>query len=129
MINNGRIKRRYFKLRPLLLLFYYLSEFDSEPRGCIDIDHYREVQCKGSTLILKIPDGDGAESNSNTIIMETQTEENAELWAQSMSYGRFIEIKDKLSAELELRQGLESELVSAEAQACCFCIFTTFLLL
>ncbi len=80
-------------------------------------------------MILKIPDGDGAESNSNTIILEAQTEENAELWAQSMSYGRFMEIKDKLSAELELRQGLESELASAEAQVCCFSIFTTFLLL
>ncbi len=117
MINNGRIKRRYFTLRPLLLLFYYLSEFDMEPRGCIDIVHFREVQCKGSTLILKIPDGGDAESNNNTIILEAQTEENAELWAQSMSYGRFMEIKDRLSAELELRQSLESELASAESQA------------
>eukprot|EP01084_Bolivina_argentea_P211060 359087_1 len=87
-----------------------------EPRGCIDIDHFREVQCKGSTLILKIPDGGDAESNNNTIILEAQTEENAELWAQSMSYGRFMEIKDRLSAELELRQSLESELASAESQ-------------
>ncbi len=117
VINNGRVKRRYFSLRPLLLLFYYLSEFDTEPRGCIDIDHFREVQCKDSTLILKIPDGDAAESSNNTIILEAQTEEDAELWAQSMSSGRFMEMKDRLSAELELRESLESELAHAEAQA------------
>ncbi len=118
MINNGRVKRRYFALRPLLLLFYYLSEFDMEPRGCLDLDHFREVQCKDSTLILKIPDGDAAaESSNNTIILEAQTEEDAELWAQSMSSGRFMEMKDRLSAELELRQSLESELARTEAQA------------
>ncbi len=103
-----------------------------EPRGCIDIDHFREVQCKGSTLVLKIPDGQTESNNNkknNTIILEAQTEEDAELWAQSMSHGRFMEMKDRLSAELELRQSMELELACSEAQAWIFfCFFVTSLL-
>ncbi|CAM9945894.1 unnamed protein product, partial [Hapterophycus canaliculatus] len=36
--NVPKWKRRFFVLKPITMLFYYMSEHDTEPRGCIDLD-------------------------------------------------------------------------------------------
>ncbi|CAN0561533.1 unnamed protein product, partial [Ectocarpus sp. 12 AP-2014] len=35
--NVPKWKRRFFVLKPITMLFYYMSEHDTEPRGCIDL--------------------------------------------------------------------------------------------
>ncbi|CAM9254170.1 unnamed protein product, partial [Phaeothamnion confervicola] len=42
--NIRRWKRRFFVLRPITMLFYYLTEHDTEPRGCIDVDIFCELR-------------------------------------------------------------------------------------
>ncbi|CAN0044885.1 unnamed protein product, partial [Laminaria digitata] len=42
--NVPRWKRRYFVLKPITMLFYYMSEHDTEPRGCIDLDLFDAVR-------------------------------------------------------------------------------------
>lgn len=45
--NVPRWKRRYFVLKPITMLFYYMSEHDTEPRGCIDLDLFDAVRRVG----------------------------------------------------------------------------------
>ena len=42
--NVPRWKRRFFVLKPITMLFYYMSEHDTEPRGCIDLDLFDAVR-------------------------------------------------------------------------------------
>lgn len=42
--NVPKWKRRFFVLKPITMLFYYMSEHDTEPRGCIDLDLFDAVR-------------------------------------------------------------------------------------
>lgn len=42
--NVPKWKRRFFVLKPITMLFYYMSEYDTEPRGCIDLDLFDAIR-------------------------------------------------------------------------------------
>jgi len=93
-------KRRFFVLRPMTMLYYYLSEYDTEPRGCIDMDVF--------TCVRKLENDESEKSrfelttsglgNGQKILLEARNEEEGKSWIHALTHETF----DVLKAEKEL---------------------------
>lgn len=104
--NVPRWKRRFFVLKPITMLFYYMSEHDTEPRGCIDLDLFDAVRRVGvahqasSTPAKRtafelyrsgFPEGSG-------FMLEARGHEDWEEWVETIANSRH----GKMQAETDL---------------------------
>lgn len=122
--NVPKWKRRYFVLKPITMLFYYMSEHDTEPRGCIDLDLFDAVRkvredgredfssaagaagesrggaaAGGGSTTFELyrsgcPDGSG-------FMLEARGGEDWEQWVESIANGRH----GKMLAEMDVVKG------------------------
>ncbi|CAM9463896.1 unnamed protein product, partial [Sphacelaria rigidula] len=117
--NVPRWKRRYFVLKPITMLFYYLSEHDTEPRGCIDLDLFDAVRRVGPTQQNHGGEGgDGAEGGAvrrrtafelyrsgcpegSGFMLEARGHEDWEHWVETIANGRH----GKMQAETDVLKG------------------------
>ena len=78
-IPNKKWQRRFFVLKPTTMLYYFSSNMDEEPLGCIDVEAFSAVECcdVGAdgrvTLELSRP-GEGSEAArfmalNNTVVL------------------------------------------------------------
>ena len=44
-IPNKKWQRRFFVLKPTTMLYYFSSNMDEEPLGCIDVEAFSAVEC------------------------------------------------------------------------------------
>ena len=42
---NHEWKRRFFVLKPTTMLYYFGSDADEEPLGCVDVEAFTSVSC------------------------------------------------------------------------------------
>lgn len=125
--NVPRWKRRYFVLKPITMLFYYMSEHDTEPRGCIDLDLFNAVRRVGPIQQDQDRDGgragggaapagrDGGVSSRRTtfelyrsgspegsgFMLEARGHEDWEHWVETIANGRH----GKMQAEADVLKG------------------------
>ena len=43
---NHQWKRRFFVLKPTTMLYYFGSDADEEPLGCVDVEAFTSVSCR-----------------------------------------------------------------------------------
>jgi hypothetical protein len=110
--NLRRMKRRFFAIKPMSLLFYYLSEFDEEPRGCINIDQYHDINRDGKRVELSYP---GC-SEEDLIILEAKSCEEALAWEKALQFSQFKAILAKCETERSEREALEVEKERAQSE-------------
>ena len=126
--NVPRWKRRYFVLKPITMLFYYMSEHDTEPRGCIDLDLFdavRKVREVGGEQPTKRGDSSTSSSPSSApssssaaasttfelyrsgcpdgsgFMLEARADEDWEQWVEAIANGRH----GKMQAEMDVMKG------------------------
>lgn len=126
--NVPRWKRRFFVLKPITMLFYYMSEHDTEPRGCIDLDLFDAVRKvredgvgsdEGFSAASSSPSSGGGKrrrgSPSTTtfelyrsgcpdgsgFMLEARGGEDWEQWVESIANGRH----GKMQAETDVMKG------------------------
>ncbi|CBN79117.1 conserved unknown protein [Ectocarpus siliculosus] len=143
--NVPKWKRRFFVLKPITMLFYYMSEHDTEPRGCIDLDLFdavREVRkdSGGYSATTAAADtnntsgGSGKRGATSTafelyrsgcpdgsgFMLEARGGEDWEQWVESIANGRH----GKLQAEMDVMRGanklLLEEISGLEQQVATF---------
>lgn len=107
--NVPRWKRRYFVLKPITMLFYYMSEHDTEPRGCIDLDLFDAVRRVG------LAQGGSSSTPNRTafelyrsgfpggsgFMLEARGQEDWEEWVEMIANCRH----DKIQAETDVLKG------------------------
>ena len=127
--NVPRWKRRYFVLKPITMLFYYMSEHDTEPRGCIDLDLFdavRKVREGGRGDSRKPTTTHGSDSSApasasscsaaasttfelyrsgcadgSGFMLEARGDEDWEHWVEAIANGRH----GKMQAEMDVMKG------------------------
>lgn len=121
--NVPKWKRRYFVLKPITMLFYYMSEHDTEPRGCIDLDLFdavRKVREDGQDFPSAAGGGSSSSSGSrggggsttfelyrsgcpdgSGFMLEARGDEDWEQWVESIANGRH----GKMQAEMDVVRG------------------------
>lgn len=125
--NVPRWKRRFFVLKPITMLFYYLTEHDTEPRGCIDLDLFdavRKVRDDGesssnhgssaATAAAAAPASSKPKSTNTSFelyrsgcpdgsgfMLEARGGEDWEHWVESIANGRH----GKIQAEMDVVKG------------------------
>ncbi|CAN0430156.1 unnamed protein product [Ectocarpus sp. 12 AP-2014] len=143
--NVPKWKRRFFVLKPITMLFYYMSEHDTEPRGCIDLDLFdavREVRRDSGGYSATTAAAEtnstsggsgkrGAESTAfelyrsgcpdgSGFMLEARGGEDWEQWVESIANGRH----GKLQAEMDVMRGtnklLLEEISGLEQQVATF---------
>ncbi|CAB1114639.1 unnamed protein product [Ectocarpus sp. CCAP 1310/34] len=144
-VNVPKWKRRFFVLKPITMLFYYMSEHDTEPRGCIDLDLFdavREVRrdsggYSATTAAAETNNtsgGSGKRGAASTafelyrsgypdgsgFMLEARGGEDWEQWVESIANGRH----GKLQAEMDVMRGtnklLLDEISGLEQQVATF---------
>jgi peptidoglycan hydrolase CwlO-like protein len=115
--NVKEYKRRFFVLKPSTYLFYFVSESDTEPRGCIDL----EKEPLSISPLQLLPDGrcrfqirqepitntvlhdDALPSPSNntaTVIhLEARTQTIANEWITALTTQRFSYAQDQITQQ------------------------------
>jgi len=101
--NVKEYKRRFFVLKPTTYLFYFLSESDSEPRGCIDLEKYHTTV----SSFQKLPDGRcrfqlGIGGSSRAIQLEARSHELAQEWISALSTERFSHYQQLVTQKEEI---------------------------
>lgn len=115
--NIPRWKRRFFVLKPITMLFYYMSEYDTEPRGCIDLDLFNAVRKVSGTRGSRNAADSSAESrrkddtafelyrsgspDGSGFMLEARGAENWEHWVESIANGRH----GKMQGEMDVLKG------------------------
>lgn len=120
--NVPRWKRRYFVLKPITMLFYYMSEHDTEPRGCIDLDLFDAVRRVGLTqtedggAVGRSRGGDSevgaprrtafelyrsGSPEGSGFMLEARGHEDWEHWVETIANGRH----GKMQAETDVLKG------------------------
>lgn len=116
--NIPRWKRRFFVLKPITMLFYYMSEYDTEPRGCIDLDLFNAVRkVRGAGDSRSSAEASSAEGHRNDdtafelyrsgcpdgsgFMLEARGGENWEQWVESIANGRH----GKMQGEMDVLKG------------------------
>lgn len=125
--NVPRWKRRFFVLKPITMLFYYMSEHDPEPRGCIDLDLFDAVRKVGErddqrknlstsrkNAIARSSLSEQSRSTSTAFelyrsgspdgsgfMLETRGNEDWEHWVEAIANGRH----GKMQAEMGVLKG------------------------
>lgn len=124
--NVPKWKRRFFVLKPITMLFYYMSEYDTEPRGCIDLDLFdavREVRkdsggYSATTAAAETNNTSGSSGkrgaastafelyrsgcpDGSGFMLEARGGEDWEQWVESIANGRH----GKLQAEVDVMRG------------------------
>lgn len=121
--NVPRWKRRFFVLKPITMLFYYMSEHDKEPRGCIDLDLFdavrkvREDGAMGSAANGGFPATSGGGNkrppattfelyrsgcpDGSGFMLKARGDEDWEQWVESIANGRH----GKMQAEMDVMKG------------------------
>ena len=104
-IPNKKWQRRFFVLKPTTMLYYFSSNMDEEPLGCIDVEAFSAVECcdVGAdgrvTLELSRP-GEGSEAAR--FMLQAETEEEGMAWIESLrneSYTRLRMERDSLRTQ------------------------------
>lgn len=148
--NVPRWKRRYFVLKPITMLFYYMSEHDTEPRGCIDLDLFdavRKVREVGgeqpTTHGFSASSGPSSSSSSSSsaaasttfelyrsgcpdgsgFMLEARADEDWEHWVEAIANGRH----GKMQAEMDVMKGtnkasLRTSRPSVSVFVCWWCV-------
>lgn len=138
--NIPRWKRRYFVLKPITMLFYYMSEHDTEPRGCIDLDLFDAVRRVGPIQRGQDRDGggavagggDGSVSSRRTafelyrsgcpegsgFMLEARGHEDWEHWVETIANGRH----GKMQAETDVLKGTNKVCFCVRCWVLFFCI-------
>lgn len=104
--NVREYKRRFFVLKPTTYLFYFVSENDTEPRGCIDLE---KEPISISPLHL-LPDGrcrfqlttqqeEPSSTTAGSIHLEARTQSVANEWITALTTQRFSYTQDQITQQ------------------------------
>ncbi|CAM9407784.1 unnamed protein product [Choristocarpus tenellus] len=123
--NVQRWKRRYFVLKPITMLFYYLSENDTKPRGCIDLDIFDSLRKVGNGLgevkgegtggtrfelsSQRCPEGDG-------FLLEARGEKEWEEWVEAIASSRHGKMRAECDVVKSANKLLSGEVASLEKE-------------
>ena len=106
-------KRRFFVLQPSTYLYYFLSESDSKPRGCIDV----EKELLRFQMVEECPDGRcrfELQSEDQCIQLEARSVEVAHEWRDALTECTFMHVKGQVAALEQERNGLLTRLEEME---------------
>ena len=61
---NAEWQRRYFVLKPTTMLYYFGSDMDEEPLGCVDVEAFTSVSCRDvdghGRVVIELARAEGA---------------------------------------------------------------------
>jgi hypothetical protein len=108
-------KRRFFVLQPSTYLYYFLSESDSKPRGCIDL----ERESVEFTLREEFPDGRcrfelQLGGSNDRISLEARSPEICREWQTALEKCTFSSLQSQVSALDQERNSLQTRLDEME---------------
>ena len=111
---NAEWQRRYFVLKPTTMLYYFGSDMDEEPLGCVDVEAFTSVSCRdvdghGRVVIeLARAPGEGGGASPDdaglTFRLRSGGEEEGYAWIDSLkneSYARLKETNEFLAKQCD----------------------------
>ena len=111
---NAEWQRRYFVLKPTTMLYYFGSDMDEEPLGCVDVEAFTSVSCRdvdgNGRVVIELArapgEGGGASPDDAglTFRLRSGGEEEGYAWIDSLkneSYARLKETNEFLAKQCD----------------------------
>jgi len=113
--NVPGFKRRFFVLQPTTSLYYFVSEQDTTPRGCLDIDDSTRLQEVG-----ELSDGRYRFAicweDDRKVVLEARTKELGHAWMQSLEKERMSYVKNEMKKGVCKNSAYTSRIAELEQQ-------------
>ena len=118
---SGKWVRRFYVLKPSLMLYSFGSSLDEEPLGCVDVETFGSVRCRDvdseGRVKIELAREASSTAEERTFVLESAGEEDGYAWVEVLRNESYSRLKSTREFLMRQCDDFAAEMSRLEAEA------------